>query len=321
MLLEAINSVLKQSQKSLEVLVFDDGSTDGTDELMKTVTDERVIYHRSEKNVGGGRRWGLKKARGKYITFLDHDDYYTDYDFFAKAIKIFEDHENDSGDPIVMVCANALRVDTRDHTSIPSDIGCPGRVKGIDFLLKPHEYHKPLSVFPTVFKAETLKQIDFEKYSTGDIHLYMLTAMIGDAWFMADTIGVYRIHGENESFGVKNNPEYDKRRYPARKKSMQTWNFIRDYLYGKAKKRIVDDWYIDRMTLITWFSALSSHGFNDRINFWITMLNASGFMPKLWVMLPLKLTVRFIRSQLRKITPLRRLYKKIKYGDSHHGEY
>ena len=176
MLLEAIDSCLKQSLKNIEVIVYDDASTDGTDELMKTVTDERVHYFRAEKNAGvgpeKGRRFGLERARGKWITFLDHDDYYTDYDFFAKAVKILEEHSTDS-EPIAFLGASAIVFDVRIGKTVDTiDVRHSGRVKGMDFVMYPLKYPKPASVFPTLFNAKILRQIDFEKYSIGDIQLY-----------------------------------------------------------------------------------------------------------------------------------------------------
>ena len=313
MLLEAIDSCLKQSQKSLEIIVFDDGSTDGTDELMKTVTDERVRYFRSEKNVGGGRLFGLRHARGKYISFLDHDDYYTDYEFFEKAIKIHEEHENDSY-PLANVCANALLVDYRKDTPEQSDIGKPGRVKGVDFTLYPNVYKKPFSVFPVVYRADILRKIDFEKYSMADIFLYMLASLYGDSWFIPDVVGVYRVHGANETFGVKNNPEYDKRRRQGGIISMRTFNFIKESLYKKADKDIVDRWYIDKMGVISWFSSLSNKGFMDLIRLHILILKESGFMPKLWLKTPERFIKEFIRTAMRKIPPLYRFYRRVRWG-------
>ena len=63
---------------------------------------------------------GFRQAYGKYITFLDDDDYCTDYEFFEKAIRIFEEHEADEV-PITMVCANAkaVNIQTQKKTQTP----------------------------------------------------------------------------------------------------------------------------------------------------------------------------------------------------------
>lgn len=75
---EAIDSVLQQNVL-LEVLVIDDGSTDGLDGVMQDYTqDDRIIYLKNEKNLGPSatRNRGVQQAKGEYIAFLDADDYW-----------------------------------------------------------------------------------------------------------------------------------------------------------------------------------------------------------------------------------------------------
>jgi glycosyltransferase involved in cell wall biosynthesis len=72
---DTINSVLKQTERDLEVIVVDDGSTDDTCAVIQGIKNGRVKYF--YKNNGGtssARNHGLSKAKGKYIAFLDHDD-------------------------------------------------------------------------------------------------------------------------------------------------------------------------------------------------------------------------------------------------------
>lgn len=78
LLLKTIQSVLDQSFKSFEIIIVDDGSTDNTASLVieRYSKNRKVVYFWKENQERGvARNFGLKKARGKYVQFLDSDDY------------------------------------------------------------------------------------------------------------------------------------------------------------------------------------------------------------------------------------------------------
>lgn len=73
----AIESVLSQSFKDLEVIVVDDASEDGTREMVKSISDSRIKYIRrktSKANQAFPKNDGIKQANGNYICFLDSDN-------------------------------------------------------------------------------------------------------------------------------------------------------------------------------------------------------------------------------------------------------
>jgi O-antigen biosynthesis protein len=72
----AVNSVLKQSYENIELIIVDDGSNDGTSELVKSFNDKRIvlIHNNSCKGVSSARNRGLSVARGEYIAYLDSDN-------------------------------------------------------------------------------------------------------------------------------------------------------------------------------------------------------------------------------------------------------
>lgn len=75
-ILRAIHSVLNQTYTNLEVLVIDDGSTDGTAALVNSIEDERLKYVVLEQNGGpsNARNVGVQMAEGEWIAFQDSDD-------------------------------------------------------------------------------------------------------------------------------------------------------------------------------------------------------------------------------------------------------
>ncbi|MDA1087046.1 MAG: glycosyltransferase [Verrucomicrobia bacterium] len=71
----AIRSILKQTVSDLEVIVIENGSTDGTHEIVETIDDPRVILVRKEeKGLAAARNTGIQRARNDWIAFLDADD-------------------------------------------------------------------------------------------------------------------------------------------------------------------------------------------------------------------------------------------------------
>lgn len=88
----AVNSVMSQTYQNFELIIVNDGSTDNTEEAIKGIKDERIIYIKQEnKGVSSARNRGIKEAKGKYIAFLDADDYWSDSHLF-NHVNFLEKH-------------------------------------------------------------------------------------------------------------------------------------------------------------------------------------------------------------------------------------
>lgn len=73
-----MNSLLCQTLQEIEFIMVDDGSTDGSGEMCDAFaqTDHRIrVLHKKNEGLGMARNTGLKYARGKYVGFIDSDDY------------------------------------------------------------------------------------------------------------------------------------------------------------------------------------------------------------------------------------------------------
>ena len=69
-----LDSVLNQTFSDYEIVVVDDGSTDGTQEILDKYIDKIKIIHQQNCGPGAARNLGISHAQGKYIAFLDSDD-------------------------------------------------------------------------------------------------------------------------------------------------------------------------------------------------------------------------------------------------------
>lgn len=73
---EAIESALNQTYPNIEVIVVNDGSTDGSLKVAKSFLPKVRIFSQANKGESAARNKGIKWAKGEYLNFLDADDYF-----------------------------------------------------------------------------------------------------------------------------------------------------------------------------------------------------------------------------------------------------
>lgn len=172
----AVNSVLNQTYKNIEVIVIDD-SPDTYEkrrevaEYMKNLadTEPRVIYIMNLQNVGGSfaRNIGIDKSTGDFITFLDDDDEYKPQKI-EKQIRYMLSHNCDVSFSNMIMYNNAGKVvDVRQYHDIPAFDN--------DTLLKYHLMRHMTGTPTFMYRAEKLKEIGgFEDAKVGQEFCLML---------------------------------------------------------------------------------------------------------------------------------------------------
>lgn len=128
---QCLNSIVEQTYRCLELILVDDGSTDGSGEICDRYAhqDSRVkVFHQPNQGVAAARKKGVEFANGSYIGFVDGDDY-IDEELYEKLMESRGDFD--------LVTSRWIREDG-EHTRMAYDKLAPEAYKtpeDIDFLL------------------------------------------------------------------------------------------------------------------------------------------------------------------------------------------
>ncbi len=113
---QAIESVQKQSFQEWEIIIADNGSSDGTAEVGKKyqAQDQRIAYHYSPHlpSIAAISNFGLSRARGEYIAILDDDDYWLDPDKLKKQVHFLDTH------PDYIACGGGIVMVNKDNKEL-----------------------------------------------------------------------------------------------------------------------------------------------------------------------------------------------------------
>lgn len=147
----AVKSALDQTYQNIEVIVVDDGSSDNTEEILRTAfpNDLRLRYYRHFPNRGGNyaRNRGIDLARGEYVTFLDSDDTYlpTKVEKQVAATRTL-----DPTRPHVVQCQIMYIENGKKPEYIAPITGKPSAQSAADYIFLHHgESHMPLLLIST----------------------------------------------------------------------------------------------------------------------------------------------------------------------------
>jgi glycosyltransferase involved in cell wall biosynthesis len=93
-ILNTIKSVLNQTFQDFEIIIVNDGSTDGSFNIVKQIKDDRIrLFSNKNRGLSFSRNYGIKKAKADFIAFLDADDLWME-DFLKSIFELTSIYKN-----------------------------------------------------------------------------------------------------------------------------------------------------------------------------------------------------------------------------------
>lgn len=206
-LAQCVNSLMEQRYRNLDIILVDDGSTDGSSSMCDQYVehDARIrTIHQKNSGVAAARNAGLSASRGAYVTFVDSDDWLKP-EALAVAMRSCVDHDLDMfvmGHERVVESVTARNA---DHTIriVPKasevkrlmDIEVPQSTHTINELCKMDQAGLLFSCWGKVFRRDRALAVKFRNgVSYGEDSIYVLDFLKqgGKVMFAAECLYEYR---------------------------------------------------------------------------------------------------------------------------------
>ena len=245
-IIRAINSVINQTYKNIEIIVVDDNelndefSIETENKLKKFIINKQIIYikHLYNKGVSAARNTGIEIAKGKYIAFLDDDD-----EFYPDKTKLQLDIFNNSREDLGLVYGACLKIDFDNnfkeiiHPKIDGDVH---DILGINYI------GSPSIVMVTKTALNKINGFDINLDHKEDIDLYYRISEFYKVSYTNEIVAKYNLHSGSAS---KNHQDrlvkmlrFLKKHELKMKKPKYRWSTLQErlgelYLFNNEKKK------------------------------------------------------------------------------------
>ena len=201
----AIDSVLQQTYQDFELIICDDGSIDGTSEMMAQLTDRRIHYIRHPQNIGKSNNMisGFKAATGDYFIKFDDDDRLTP-SFLEKTSQLL-----DKNPQIDFVGTDHWVIDSKNSrnenlTQLNSQKwGRSDLPQGmVENLIEVTFVKQSFQIGATLFRRNVLDEVGYMRsniQNCEDNDLLVRLALAGkQAYYLPERLMEYRFHAEQQ---------------------------------------------------------------------------------------------------------------------------
>lgn len=161
---KCVESIINQTYKNLEIILVDDGSPDACGDICEEYakSDKRIIVlHQNNQGVSVARNNGLKRCNGKYVTFVDSDDYIADRycdSLYNLLVKYNSDISICAEEYVRVDCLDNLIKMPRPFKSFNGEIEM-NKVEALECVL--NQEHFDFSPWGKLYRREILNDIEF----------------------------------------------------------------------------------------------------------------------------------------------------------------
>lgn len=284
-LTESVDSLVKQSLDDVELICVDDGSTDNSLEILNDYSDKYEfirVFSTENKGQGIARNYGLTKAEGEYVGYLDCDDIFID----KKALELmYESAIKNNAD---IVSANLKCIDAKGELAVN------GNSEGFDEekIIAPQKYGIPDSFYKNIFKREFLleNEINFPNLLRGQDPVFLAEILTTVKEIPAVPVDLYGfrypqlfkfdtyqkkydyVKHFRDTFDILDNAGFHSMKKDYENKLVE---FINSYPNRKEIKDIVYDVFRDNEYILNLVNDLF---INPKISVIIPVYNASQFL-------------------------------------------
>jgi glycosyltransferase involved in cell wall biosynthesis len=185
---KAIDSILLQTYSNWELIIIDDGSKDGTEQVVLSYDDARINYIKHAKNRGlhTARIASMENSNGKYIAILDSDDLWNDILKLHKQVLFLEKNTNHAlvGTFIKNINSDGIVIGENTYNTTDKKIRN-------SILIRNQFAHSSILIRKNIYD----KTIGYQDTLCEDLELFLQLGKLGMLGNIPEKMTSYRIHG------------------------------------------------------------------------------------------------------------------------------